>query len=438
MSYVAGRVAIVPKGAFSASTQYDRLDMVVYNGSSYVSKTRPPVGTLPTDTQYWVLSIDISNKVDTEDFDDLEDRVSDVETNLTKITPLPTPTEFDNTKFKVLSECPISVDGANMRVTVGNPITEEIFAVDVSRNEVARSDKYAREWHLYQLPVETGDTIKLIDCLNGEVFILTTNGKMYVYLPETDTWGTFRFRADSIAPNIKSVCFDSTTNYFFISSMGTNSASFSYTAYSTTYSLQGLSPSNSYGAIEVLFDDIICTLAIGGKFFRFKYSQTDGQTIDIYSISGRRLDDEATHSLSDKVKWVQAFPYSSGIVFLCLYGSNISKFTYNATLHTFIEEVIGMALTSDVPSQFVFADSGAYFVLNSHLFNYNGETISEYTLPTMQNALAQIAYSDAYNNEIVLFDSAEQVMALVKSCDYVLRAYDDGTYEWVKVGGEDE
>lgn len=51
-----GQVAIVPKGVWNAETQYKVNNLVEYDGSSYVAKVQPPVGTLPTDTSYWQVS----------------------------------------------------------------------------------------------------------------------------------------------------------------------------------------------------------------------------------------------------------------------------------------------------------------------------------------------------------------------------------------------
>ena len=51
-----GHVAIVPKGIWNAETQYEVCQLVEYDGSSYVAKAQPPVGTLPTDTLYWQVS----------------------------------------------------------------------------------------------------------------------------------------------------------------------------------------------------------------------------------------------------------------------------------------------------------------------------------------------------------------------------------------------
>ena len=51
----AGRVLLMPRGAFDANVQYDILDLVSYNGSSYIA-FGPTKGNLPTDTTKWMLS----------------------------------------------------------------------------------------------------------------------------------------------------------------------------------------------------------------------------------------------------------------------------------------------------------------------------------------------------------------------------------------------
>lgn len=51
-----GHVAIVPKGTWNATTQYEVCNLVEYDGSSYVVTSRPPIGTLPTDKTYWQVS----------------------------------------------------------------------------------------------------------------------------------------------------------------------------------------------------------------------------------------------------------------------------------------------------------------------------------------------------------------------------------------------
>lgn len=52
---------LVPKGAYSAATNYAVGDSVDYNGSSYVMFNDAPANTAPTDTTYWQV---LANKGD--------------------------------------------------------------------------------------------------------------------------------------------------------------------------------------------------------------------------------------------------------------------------------------------------------------------------------------------------------------------------------------
>lgn len=49
-----GKVATTPKGEYNESTTYLKLDVVTYNGSSYVA-LKESIGNLPTNTEYWQL-----------------------------------------------------------------------------------------------------------------------------------------------------------------------------------------------------------------------------------------------------------------------------------------------------------------------------------------------------------------------------------------------
>lgn len=51
---ILGKVLPVAKGEYSSSTQYEILDIVTYNGSSYIAKTSVR-GQVPTNTTYWQL-----------------------------------------------------------------------------------------------------------------------------------------------------------------------------------------------------------------------------------------------------------------------------------------------------------------------------------------------------------------------------------------------
>lgn len=54
---IAGRVAIVPKGDWSADAAYKRLDAVTYNNTLYFAKKGVPAGTATSNTEYWSKSI---------------------------------------------------------------------------------------------------------------------------------------------------------------------------------------------------------------------------------------------------------------------------------------------------------------------------------------------------------------------------------------------
>lgn len=54
---IAGRVAIVPKGDWSANATYKRLDAVTHNNTLYFAKKEVPAGTATSNTEYWSKSI---------------------------------------------------------------------------------------------------------------------------------------------------------------------------------------------------------------------------------------------------------------------------------------------------------------------------------------------------------------------------------------------
>ena len=51
---IAGRVAIVPKGEWSQSVTYDKLDLVTYNGNTFIAY-KSSVGVEPVDGDTWML-----------------------------------------------------------------------------------------------------------------------------------------------------------------------------------------------------------------------------------------------------------------------------------------------------------------------------------------------------------------------------------------------
>ena len=59
---VYGIIGIRPMGTYDPDTKYDLLNLVDYDGSSYVAHTDPPLGTLPTNTAYWQTSAQGTSK----------------------------------------------------------------------------------------------------------------------------------------------------------------------------------------------------------------------------------------------------------------------------------------------------------------------------------------------------------------------------------------
>lgn len=57
MSTSAGRVLMIPKGDYDATETYTMLDVVSYQGKSYVAK-QTTTGNAPTNTTYWQLMVD--------------------------------------------------------------------------------------------------------------------------------------------------------------------------------------------------------------------------------------------------------------------------------------------------------------------------------------------------------------------------------------------
>lgn len=49
-----GKVAVVPKGEYDAETQYEVLDAVSYQGSSYLA-IEDSLGIVPTNPEYWMI-----------------------------------------------------------------------------------------------------------------------------------------------------------------------------------------------------------------------------------------------------------------------------------------------------------------------------------------------------------------------------------------------
>lgn len=70
-----GKVLIVWKKGWDASTKYEYLDCVSYNGSSYIClDSDTPIGTNPTDSTYW----DYLAKASTSNPDEIKQIVNQI------------------------------------------------------------------------------------------------------------------------------------------------------------------------------------------------------------------------------------------------------------------------------------------------------------------------------------------------------------------------
>lgn len=58
----AGRILILPKGNYNAETQYEMLDLVFHNGTSWLAK-KDVKGIEPSadNAEYWFMMVDTSN-----------------------------------------------------------------------------------------------------------------------------------------------------------------------------------------------------------------------------------------------------------------------------------------------------------------------------------------------------------------------------------------
>ena len=54
---ILGKVGVVPKGEYNSATRYTKLDIVKYNGQSYMALAET-TGNLPTNTEYWQLLVE--------------------------------------------------------------------------------------------------------------------------------------------------------------------------------------------------------------------------------------------------------------------------------------------------------------------------------------------------------------------------------------------
>lgn len=84
----AGRILIMPKGEYDASTTYEMLDLVKHNGISWLAK-KTVIGVEPSEdnSEYWhlLINIDLTSYAKKEDVDDLTVGVDSLKASMTDL-----------------------------------------------------------------------------------------------------------------------------------------------------------------------------------------------------------------------------------------------------------------------------------------------------------------------------------------------------------------
>ena len=150
---IAGRVAIVPKGDWSADATYKRLDAVTYNNTLYFAKKEVPAGTVTSNTEYWSKSI-VGSVVT------VDDALSSTSTN-----PV---------QNKVITN---ALNGKQNTLVQGSGIT--IDTTDPTHPQISANIDYT---NLINKPT------KLSDFTNDKNFITNTANNLSNYYLKTETY----------------------------------------------------------------------------------------------------------------------------------------------------------------------------------------------------------------------------------------------------------
>ena len=138
-----GPVGLNPLGEFNSETQYERLDVVLYNGVSYVA-TQTVQGVLPTNTEYWdalgVSGADMTNYYTKSQTDDLISAISTM--NLKVVQELPTEDISTTTIYLVPKTTTGANDAYDEYIYVSNN-WEPIGSTQVDLTDYVKNTDYA-------------------------------------------------------------------------------------------------------------------------------------------------------------------------------------------------------------------------------------------------------------------------------------------------------
>lgn len=445
MSYVAGRVAIVPKGAFSESTQYDRLDMVAYESNAYVAKTKPPVGTLPTNTQYWALSVDMASKADADDVNSIDSRLGVAELRireLQELIPLPpistTPSEYQ--KLNKYRDCPISIVNSshNCRSIITNTQMGLIFVAG-SDGQYATTSR-GEDWSVYSLPMSDDDSFSAFVNASNRTYLLTRNGELY-----SCTGSSVAHYWTHIAPynegaKILSLCYNPSDRYYYVQEMTQENGHYNIhimkaSQVNTRYSLTATEV--AYLGYESPFEMTACSLFVNGLYVFSINDIQNNQRIIIMDDEFNSLDSfYPTHT----VDWLQEIPNNTGNSFISIQNQGISIYTYNEDSHETSERIVISDESAIRLSKVEFCRDYAYFCMNGNIYHTDLAMTETPTIAfpktMVSNGFSIIGRVASSNRLFTISYQGQSYMLVTNGCDYVLRVYDDsflGAYEWVKV-----
>lgn len=197
--YVGARYAPLLLGAWDASVQYEPLSAVIYtDGNGYVSKRLVPAGTLPTDTDYWLLWGSGSVVID-----QLSNRVGAVETRLDGLEARVTTNESNiiNIQAELLAH-----DGRLTDLGAGlSALSDRITAIESKKGRLVYFAKYSKTasqdtgtvlgvkipWEKLDFEVKQVSDVSIDNTSDGfKVNVPEMNGRYLLYMDVSLKWST--------------------------------------------------------------------------------------------------------------------------------------------------------------------------------------------------------------------------------------------------------